>query len=86
MQRRDLWYEASVFERLVYKNRNQHRSSLHFQHILEVIEMHDNARMTLVCFNSGIDAIPLCTGPPADEAVEVSSNFRPAMGSGQPYG
>ncbi|KAL0021447.1 hypothetical protein WJX79_000584 [Trebouxia sp. C0005] len=34
--RTDLWYEAALLSKLLYKSKNQHRSSKHFQYLSEV--------------------------------------------------
>lgn len=36
LSRRDLWYEAALLKKLLYKSKNQHRSSKHFQYLSEV--------------------------------------------------
>ena len=36
LQREDLWQEAALLDRLLYKNRSQHRGSHHFRRLLEV--------------------------------------------------
>ena len=36
LEREDLWREVALLERLIYKNRSQHRSSIHFRRLLEV--------------------------------------------------
>ena len=38
LARTDLWQEALLLEKLLYKNSNQHHSSLHYQRLLEVGE------------------------------------------------
>ena len=38
LERQDLWREVAILERLIYKNRSQHRSSVHFRRLLEVTE------------------------------------------------
>ena len=40
LARRDLWYEAALLKKLLYKSKNQHRSSKHFQYLSEVCEFH----------------------------------------------
>jgi Domain of unknown function (DUF4477) len=37
-QQPELWREAALLDRLLYKNRSQHRSSCHFQRLQEVRE------------------------------------------------
>lgn len=34
--RTDLWYEVALLSKLLYKSKNQHRSSKHFQYLTEV--------------------------------------------------
>ena len=36
LARPDLWAEAALLERLLYKSRSQHRSSRHYARLLEV--------------------------------------------------
>jgi len=36
LAREDLWAEAALLERLLYKSRSQHRSSRHYARLLEV--------------------------------------------------
>jgi hypothetical protein len=36
LARADLWAEAALLERLLYKSRSQHRGARHFQRLLEV--------------------------------------------------
>lgn len=36
LARPDLWQEVELLEKLLYKNSNQHRGSLHFQRLQEV--------------------------------------------------
>lgn len=36
LARRDLWLEAQLLEKLLYKNANQHRGAQHFQRLHEV--------------------------------------------------
>jgi hypothetical protein len=31
-----LWYEVGLLERLLYKNKNQHRHTVHFQRLQQV--------------------------------------------------
>lgn len=40
LARRDLWYEAALLKKLLYKSKNQHRSSKHFQCLSEVCRLH----------------------------------------------
>ena len=36
LARKDLWYEAALLKKLLYKSKNQHRSSKHFQYLTQV--------------------------------------------------
>ena len=47
--RKDLWFEASLFARLLYKSKSQHHGSKHFKYLSEV----PTARIA-VCNVSGL--------------------------------
>ena len=60
LTRSDLWFESSLLDKLLYKSKNQHRSSKHFQRLQEVSQL-----FLLGC------SLNVLAKPPSGPAIQV---------------